>query len=219
MAAQVIVAVADHHQHAAQVRFGIANGRSKLEQLLAALIDRVVKRRAAAGALLRYDVPEVVEIARECLNHFRLIVDGHQKGLVLVPPDHVIEEIDGRLLLELQPVADAVGGIQQQPHSQRQVGLPVEKAYLLLRVVVENPKILLIQIRHNFVLLVENGKQDVHQAHILANGRRAIGFGRGRRRWRLLRLLRLLRGQSHRKHHGRGKDCEGSTNAHCRNYR
>ena len=103
-------------------------GAGACSELLRSLVDGVVERRAAAGALLQDDVAQPVHVAGEILDHLGLVVHGHQEGLILVAPDDVEKKIDGRLLLELQSLANAVGGIQQQADAQRQIGLPAEEA-------------------------------------------------------------------------------------------
>ena len=112
--------------------------------MLASLVDRIIKRRPASGALLQDDLAQRVEVTRKSLNHFWLIVHGHEERLILITPDHVIEEIDRRLLLKLKPVADAIRSIEQQAYPQRHVRLPVEEAHLLLRVIIEDPKIVAV---------------------------------------------------------------------------
>ena len=94
-----------------------------LEEIGARLIDGVVESRGAAGALPLDDVAQQVQVAGEILDDLGLVVDGHQEGLVLAPANHIEQKIDGRLLLELQALANAIGSVEQQADAQGQVGL------------------------------------------------------------------------------------------------
>src|SRR5260370_19871222 len=185
----MIVVIADDHQNDKHILFWIADDGGQLEQLFASLIDRVVERGSSACALFHDDLSKAVEITREPLHHFRRVVHGHQKSLILMSRDHVVKEIDGRLLLKLKAVANAVGSIEEQPYTQGHIRLPVEKAYLLRRVVIENTEIFAVQVRHNPVLPVKYCKQHIHEVYVLANGRRRgigmLGGPLGRERPRL----------------------------------
>ena len=157
VAAEIIVAIADHHQDAAHVLVWVADQLAAAAgKLLGGLVDGVVKRGAAAGALLLDDVAQRVEVAGKVLDHLRIVVHGHQKGLVLIPADHVEEKIDGRFLFELQTLANAIGSVQQQAHAQRQVGLAAEKANILRAPSSKTLKLSWFQVGDDLVLLTED---------------------------------------------------------------
>ena len=110
---------------------------ARLRELLRDLENCIVNGRAA-GALVEDGGAQQIEIAGESLLHLGVRVEGHQKGHVLAGAEDVIEEIEGRLLLELEPRVDAVGGIEQETDAERQIGFAAEELDLLGDVVVED---------------------------------------------------------------------------------
>ncbi len=50
----------------------------------------------------------------------------------------------------------------QQADAQGHIRLPIEKAYILLRTVIEHPEIVPVQVPHDLVLLIEDREQNIH---------------------------------------------------------
>src|SRR5205807_10126307 len=92
----------------------------------ARFINRVVNRRATASARFGDLVAQGSRVAGEWLDDLRLVVESHHKRFILAAAQHTEKKIDRSVLLELDAVADAGGGIQQHADAQRQSGLLAE---------------------------------------------------------------------------------------------
>ena len=187
---RMLVAIADDDQNAADD--GLVGGDICVEEFVGAgLIDGVVEGGGAAGALLADGLLELVEIVGEILGDFGLIVEGHDEGLVSSVMDDVVEKIHGGVLLELEALANAVGGVEQQADAQGDIGLASEELDGLRDAVVKDAEIFLLQIGDQFLAAIEDGKLDVHQVDNdwqgggRLPGLRRCGRGglRGGRRW------------------------------------
>lgn len=161
--AQVIVPVADEDEYAAYLQVG-SRGQRRIYEFFGGHINGVVERRSAAGALAPDRVAQLADIIGKVLNHFRLIVERHEKSHVLVMADDTGEEIDGGILLKLEPGANAVGGIHQEPNAKREIGLAAKEEDLLRRTVFENLEIVLIQVRDEVATAVHHGGHEMNQA-------------------------------------------------------
>ena len=133
------------------------------EMFLASFIDRVVNGGAAAGACADNLIAKGTCIAGEGLNDLRFIVEGHDEGFVPAVAQNAEEEIRRGVLLELDAVADAVGGVDEHADAERQVGLFAEVTNLLLRFFVEDLEILFFEVGDKFVAAVENGEENVDE--------------------------------------------------------
>src|SRR5690242_14396673 len=90
------------------------------------IVNRVVDRRAAASARLGDLVAQSARIPGEGLDDLRLVVEGHYKGFIFVAAQDAEKKVDGSVLLKLDAVANAVGGVQEHADAQGQVGLLAE---------------------------------------------------------------------------------------------
>ena len=85
-------------------------------------------------------------------------------------PDDLVQELDGRFLLELEAVAHRVAGVDEQSDAQRQVGFLAERADRLRGLaVVENSEIVLREVFYEVAALVGDGEDDVDFVHALAD--------------------------------------------------
>ena len=73
----------------------------------------------------------------------------------------------------MQPLADAVRGVDQDSNPQRQVGLAAEVGDGLRFVVLKEAEVVLGKVEDHAVLLVPHRKQDVHQVDRNVDG----GYG------------------------------------------
>lgn len=115
----------------------------------------------------------------------RLVVKGHKEGFILAVAKNAEEEIVGGVLLEFEPIADAVGSVKQHADAKGEIGLFTEVTNVLRRVVVEDFEVLLFEIGDEFVAAIENGEEDVDEIDRNLNGearflRRFLSRGRGR---------------------------------------
>ena len=75
----------------------------------------------------------------------------------------LVQELDGRLLLELETVADGIAGIDEQSDLQGQIGFGVEATQFCRRlVIVHDAEIGLLEIGDTLAMLVGDGEHDVH---------------------------------------------------------
>src|SRR5712691_9947060 len=130
--AAVVVAIGYDDQHPAYVWIRAGRQRRFIQQLLAGRVNRVVQRRAAAGALFQDRVAEIAGIPAEILDDLGTIVECHQKRLIFSTPQSVEKKIDRRILLELQAVPNAVRGVQHHADAERQIGRLAERNNFLL---------------------------------------------------------------------------------------
>ena len=90
--------------------------------LVAGLVEGVEQGRAAAGTKSADALVEEVDVVRETLLHIGLDVEAFDEGAVVAVQD-LQEELDGRVLLELEALADGAGGIEHDADTQGQIGL------------------------------------------------------------------------------------------------
>src|SRR5207245_11616983 len=103
-------------------------------------------------------------VAGEGLNDLRLVVEGDDESVIFFAPQHAEKKIDRSILLELEPVANAVGSVHQDADAQRQIRLLAEEANLLRFAFVKNFKVNFIQVGHQFVAPVQHGEKHVDES-------------------------------------------------------
>ena len=159
--------------------------------VLARRVERIEQRRPAARTQLVDSLVQQVDVVGKSLLHVRLHVEAlHERAVVAV--QHLQQERDRRVLLELEPLPDRAAGVQHDPHPQRQARLLVEVQHRFRRPsVIQQPKVSTGQPRDELPVLVRHGKDQVHLVGIGPDhpGRRIL---RRRCRWIGLRL-RLCR--------------------------
>ena len=75
----------------------------------------------------------------------------------------MLKETGGCILLKLEPPAHRSAGVDQQAKLQRQVSLLNEIHNRLRRfVIVQNAEIVLVQIAHEFAVLIHSDEQHIH---------------------------------------------------------
>ena len=135
-----------------------------MAQLLhARLVNRVVNRRAAARARLGDLVAQCSRIAGEGLHDLRLVVESHHKCFIFIAAQHAEQKIDRSVLLELDAVADAIGGIQQHADAQRQIGLLAEVTDFLRELVVPDFEVAPFEFGDKFVAAVQHGEEHIDE--------------------------------------------------------
>ena len=105
---------------------------------------------------------ELFGVVGEILRDFRSDVKTHDKRLIVVRTNGLVQKLDGRFLFELEAVAHGVAGVDEQADLQRQIGFGVEAANFLRRlVVVDDTEIALLEIGDAAAVLVGHGEHDV----------------------------------------------------------
>ena len=157
--AHVVVAIAEQDDRPAH-----RPGLLLLQQLVAAgKVQRVVHRGAAARPEGANSARERFRVVGEILGDFRSDIETDDERLVVSGPHRLVQELDGRFLLELEAVAHRVAGIDQQPDLKRQIGLAVKASDLLGRLaIVEDREVALRQVLHVAAMPVGDGEDDVH---------------------------------------------------------
>ena len=156
MVAQIIITVADHDNHAAY--FGIRPaGRRRIQEFLGGPIDSIVQSGSPSGALPADRSGQQAEIAGVILDNFGFVIEGHQKSHVFVPADYTVEEINRGVLFEREAGPDAIGGVEQHPDAQRQVGFAPKEPDVLRRVVLENLEVALFEIGDEIMAAIGDG--------------------------------------------------------------
>src|ERR1700733_9844617 len=84
--------------------------------------DGVIKRRSATRPQVRNGFFQVADIVGQIRHQLGRGIEAHDHGLVVLWPDSAVDEGGGRFLLEMETVANAVAGVDQDRQAQRQVG-------------------------------------------------------------------------------------------------
>ena len=101
-------------------------------QLVAAgVVKRVVHGGASARTQGSNASRKLLGVVGEILRDFRGSVEPDHKRPVVARTHRLIQKFNRRFLLEPEPVAHRVAGIDQQPDLQREVGLAVKAANLI----------------------------------------------------------------------------------------
>src|ERR1700674_3869187 len=83
----------------------------------------------------------------------------------------MLEEADGRVLLELKTAVDRTAYVDEQAEVQGQIGFSAKVKNGLRRlVIVENREIVLIEIANKFAMLVSGDEEDIHFIDAFVNG-------------------------------------------------
>src|SRR3984957_6123481 len=115
--AEVIFSVAEQNECTAHV-----GGLRRLQQFVATCeINRIVERRAAAGAQFAHTVGQGFGVIGEILRDFRGCVKTNHEGGIEARTHRLVQKLDGRFLFELESVAHRVAGVDKQSHLQGQV--------------------------------------------------------------------------------------------------
>ena len=101
-------------------------------------------------------------------------VEADDHGFVLVGVDRAVDELDGGFLLELEAVADAVAGVDQDAQAQRQVAFRVELQDRLRLLALDHLEIVLGQVGDEAALLVGDGEQQVDAGDVDLNAGRLV---------------------------------------------
>ena len=175
--ALVVLTVAQQNDRAPQ-----RPAARRFQQLVAAsVVERIKHGGAAAGPQQTHSARQALGVIREVLCHFRRHVEAHHESSVVLGPNGLVQELDGRFLLELEPVAHRVAGIHQKSHLERQVGLVAEVLHLIGRLgVIDDLEIVLLEILHIPSMLIRDSKNHIHFVDGLAD--RGDGFVIGDRR-------------------------------------
>src|SRR6202453_582464 len=93
-------------------------------------------------------------------------IEANDKCFVFSLPQHVEEKFGGRVLLELELIANAGARIDYQSDKERKVVFTAEMTDRLEFVVFEDLKIFLIQIVQQLSFFIRDCELDVHKVHI-----------------------------------------------------
>ena len=145
----------DHHQGPAELLFRLVLG----QLVTAGVVDRIVECRATARAQPSDTIRELLDVVAVVDNQFRSRVEAHKEGTVVLLGQDALQEFDRRFLLELEPGANGVAGVENHPDPQRQVAFPIELADFLLPAVIEDLEVLSAQIRDEAILPVGDREQ------------------------------------------------------------
>src|SRR5262249_54496023 len=115
---------------------------------------------------------QLLGVVVQVRNQFGRRIKAHYHGLILPRPDDAVDELDRGFLFELEPVANAVAGIDQNGDAQRQIGLGREFLNHLWLFVFRDGEILSAQVGDEATLLVGYREQDVNARDIDGDPRR-----------------------------------------------
>ena len=105
-------------------------------------------------------------------------VEADDHHPVLPRPHHAVDELDRRFLLELEALANAVAGVDQDRQAQRQVAFRRELLDYLRLLVLDDFEIILGQVGDEAALLVRHGEQHVDARDVHQDARALVGrFG------------------------------------------
>src|ERR1700737_2469138 len=151
----------------------------------ASIINCVIHGGATTSTRLGNLIAKAARVFGKSLQNLRFIIEGHHKSFVVATAQHAEQKIRRGVLLKLQAIANAIGGIQKHSDAQRKIGLFAEITDLLRDIIIKNLEIVLVQFWNKFVTAIEHRKQNVHKIDPGANRLPAIlhGFLRLRRRW------------------------------------
>src|SRR5271170_1472800 len=106
------------------------------------------------------------------LQQVRVRAKADQERQIL-GPDHVAEELIGRVLFNVDQVHLAGADVDQQADGQRKIGLAVEIFDFLLLTIFKDGEIVLGKVSNQAGMLVADIEQDIDNIHVHLNG----GFG------------------------------------------
>jgi hypothetical protein len=131
----------------------------------------------------------------ERLAHLDGAIELHDEDLVLVFPDHLVQEAQAGAALGVQHAPLAAAGVHQQAERQRQVALAREIADGLRAAVFGQQEIVLVEIAGQRSGFVPHRRQDIYHFHIRGKNRRVLTAGKpdAAQRRRALGELRVWR--------------------------
>src|SRR5208283_2223011 len=153
-------------------------------------VDRIIER--CAGNLLPADGPRVsgnhaaaryvdsrlrdgavqdAAVIRKVGQQVHVGIEGENHGLVSLAQNTVQEAASG-VLDRSQIILFASGSIQHQPQGYGQGHLLREKRNFLLVVVLEDLEVVLLQVRHDVLVLISDGGEQVDECHLRLDDRR-----------------------------------------------
>jgi hypothetical protein len=128
-------------------------------------VDSVVKSCTATWAKLKDGALELVAVIGEISDKFGGGVKADQKRFVAVL-DGSADEVASSLLLEAEPVADAITGVNEDSKTEGQIALRIELENLLGFLVFDDFKIIAGQIGNKVTPLIGDDEHHVHSCHI-----------------------------------------------------
>jgi hypothetical protein len=157
-AAVVVVAVGNEDEDTADDTLF-----SKEEHLVAAgFVEGIEERCAAAGAELADALIEKGDVIGETLSQVGLDVKAFDEGAVAAM-QYLTQVRNGRLLLELEALADGAGGVQHDTDAEREIGLLGEAEYRDRRTaVVKQAEVLAFEVGDEAALFVGDGEYEVY---------------------------------------------------------
>ena len=157
-AAVVVIAVGDKDDGATD-----SSGLLQREHLVATgLVEGIEERGAAAGPKFADSLVEKINVVCEVLGEIGLDVEAFNKGPVVEVED-LEEKLDGGVLLELETLTDGARCVEHDADAEGKIGLLLEaKNGDGGTAVIEKAKVLPLETRDEFTLLVGDGEDKVH---------------------------------------------------------
>src|ERR1035438_2748152 len=142
-----------------------------LQQLVpTCIVESIVHCREAARSQRANADRKLLGVVGEVLRDLGSQVKADDKGLVVLPPDRLFQELHGRFLLELEATAYRFAGVDQQADLQGQIRLAAEVEDLFRRLaVVQNFEIVFLQVLDVVAVLVGDGENQVDFVYRLAH--------------------------------------------------
>ncbi len=172
----VIVAIGNKDQDAAEGTFF-----SKGKHLVSAgLVEGIEERCSATGAQLADALIEKGDVVGEALSQVGLDVKALYEGEIAAM-QYLMQELDGRVLLELEALADGTGGVQHDADAEREISLLGEAEYGDRRTaVVEQTEALAFEASDEAALFVGDGEDEVYFVGLNFDSRHGPDGGRFR---------------------------------------
>jgi len=125
-------------------------------------VKTIEERCAAAGAELVDPPVEKGNVVGKALRQVGLDVKAQDEGAVAAM-QYLTQELDGRILLELEARANGAGGVQHDAYAEREIGLLCEVEYCDRRTaVVEQAEVLAFEAGDEAALFIGDGKDEVY---------------------------------------------------------
>ena len=150
-----------------------------LQQLVAAgVVESIIHRRSASGAEFAHAMRQFFRVVGEILSDLRRHIETNHHGLIVATANDLVQELNGRLLLELKPVAHRVAGVDEQSDLQWQIRLGTKAANFSWRlIVVGDAEVVLLEIGDVFSVLIRNRENHIHFIDANADAGNVIGAG------------------------------------------
>ena len=166
-AAVVVVTVGDENEGAADGDF-VAEGK---HLLVAGLVESVEQGGAAAGAEFADALIEEVDVVGEGLGDVGLDIEALNEGAV-VDVQHLEEEFDGGVLLELEALADRAGSVEHDADAEGEIGLLLEVLYGCgWGAVIEQTEVFAMEAGDEAAFLIGDGEDEIDFVDLDFDGR------------------------------------------------